>query len=116
MTWRDYEVIQKDICAKYGAEWLATPPDQLVAIATNLDLNPIHGLRILTQDNLSGWFIWSGDYSEATDFYEPVCAAHLVDVFPKVIEYMGLTEGWRFLIDRNGYEDVWFDESCLKAY
>lgn len=108
MTWRDYEDIQKEICKKYGSDWLATPPDKVLGLATNLEYTPIYGIRYL-----SGWMIWSGEHSEADDFYKPVCAAHLVDYFPNAINYLGLSEGWAFIIDSNGYEDVWFDEKYL---
>jgi len=30
-----------------------------------------------------------------------------------MIEYLGLPVGYRFLIDNEWYEDVWYDESLL---
>ena len=31
-------------------------------------------------------------------------------VYHNFIKYFGLEVGYRFLIDKNGYEDVWYDE------
>lgn len=33
---------------------------------------------------------------------------------PKLIDYLGLDAGFRFLITEKGYEDVWFDEKLLE--
>jgi len=56
-----------------------------------------------------------GDYSVYGQgfIFQPVCAAHLVDYYPKIIHYLGLAPGWAFIINRDGYEDVWFDEQYL---
>ena len=56
----------------------------------------------------TGWFIWTGDYSEAEDFFKTMCAEHLLQIRPQIIRYLGLDVGYRFLIDNNGYEDVWY--------
>lgn len=108
MTWKEYEEIQRKICTKYNAKWMPTPPDHTIGLATHLEHTPIYGIRYR-----SGWFIWSGEYSDADDFFQPVCAAHLVDYYPKIIHYLGLAPGWAFIINRDGYEDVWFDEQYL---
>jgi hypothetical protein len=39
-----------------------------------------------------------------------MCAEHLLQTRPELIKYFGLDVGYRFLIDNNGYEDVWYDE------
>ncbi len=39
-----------------------------------------------------------------------MCAEHLLEINPKIVNYLGLEVGFRFLIDNNGYEDVWKDE------
>ena len=33
---------------------------------------------------------------------------------PQIIEYLDLPPGYRFLIDDNGYEDVWFDPKLMQ--
>ena len=111
MTWKEYEEVQKQICKENGADWQATPPDFIIGLATNLDKTPIYGVRDVRRDKTSGWYIWSGEYSAADDFYKPVCAAHLVDLFPPIVHYLGLAEGWRFIIDKDGYEDIWYEQN-----
>jgi hypothetical protein len=29
---------------------------------------------------------------------------------PEIIKYLGLDIGFRFLTDKNSYEDIWYDE------
>ena len=38
---------------------------------------------------------------------------HLSEHLPEILRYLSLPPGFRFLIDNEGYEDVWFDESLL---
>ena len=53
--------------------------------------------------------------SEAPDFFSPLHVEHLAAHLPKVVEYLDLPPGYRFLIDGENYEDVWFDEKLLEA-
>ncbi len=74
----------------------------------------IHGLRHPIENGTNGWYIWCGEFSDAPDFFEPVCIKHLTNYLPEdVLEYLDLPSGFRFLIDGNNYEDVWFDEKLL---
>ncbi|MHC5309156.1 immunity protein Imm33 domain-containing protein [Myroides sp. LJL116] len=114
MNWKDFEKKQKEICAKYGANWVSTSESSIMGLADDLSLTPIYGIRNFKKGNTNGWFIWSGEYSYADDFYKPVCAGHLLDKNTTIINYLGLPEGWGFIIDSNGYEDVWFDSNYLK--
>jgi len=34
---------------------------------------------------------------------------HLPEYLPEALRYLDLPPGYRFQIDRSGYEDVWFD-------
>lgn len=47
-----------------------------------------------------------------TGFFQPLHRAHISELCPQVVPYLGLPPGWRFLI-ADGYEDVWFDPSLL---
>ncbi len=42
-------------------------------------------------------------------------AEHFSQRNPKIIKYLGLDDGFRFLITESGYEDVWFDENLLQT-
>ena len=75
---------------------------------------PLNGLRHPQAVQSNGWYLWVGEnFSEAEDFFEPLCWEHLVDELPQVIDYLALPPGWRFLIAPD-YKDVWFDENLLK--
>lgn len=107
---------QKDICKKYGAEFFGVAFDESAGVALeSFDRfqMPIDGLRhSIENDRSVSWYIWSGEYSDAHDFFKPIHVRHLLDVCPKAINYLGLAPGWRFFFDSN-YEDVWYDESLL---
>ena len=52
--------------------------------------------------------------STASDFFSPVHIEHLRDYLPQVEEYLDLPPGFRFLIDGDDYEDVWYDPELLQ--
>jgi len=117
MLYNDWNVhieTQKEICEKYNSKWKPISKSLKIGISENLDLEPIYGLRHKTENGKVYWFIYSGDYSEKEDFFKPICAEHLLQRKPKLIDYLGLDEGFRFIIDEKGYEDVWFDEKLLE--
>lgn len=113
---QEYIDQQKIICQKYGADFEASPFDKFIGVALNSFNNsimPVNGLRHPTENKQSvNWYIWSGEYSDSDDFFQPIHISHLVTLCPKVLSYLGLSPGWRFLFD-NHYEDVWYDQSLL---
>jgi hypothetical protein len=52
------------------------------------------------------------ELSSAADFFQPVHVAHLNEILPAIIPYLGLPAGWRFQV-APGHEDVWFDRALL---
>jgi hypothetical protein len=79
---------------------------------------PINGLRIPIKkdDTTCGWYLWAGEtVSKDVDYFQPLHVHHLIEKYPPVLPYLGLPQGWRFLI-AGAYEDVWFDEETLKRY
>ncbi|AXF19444.1 hypothetical protein CUJ89_02220 [Burkholderia pyrrocinia] len=100
---------QEAMCARYGLP--ATEPEYKVAVAmSTLGRMPVYGMRItLSEGDDVGWFFHCGEYSDAADFYQPLHAAHLSTYLPLVLSYLRLPPGTRFIIDDNGYEDVWMD-------
>lgn len=113
-NWNAHIEKQKEICKKYGSNWNPINKTLNIGISENLDLETLNGLRHKTKKGEVCWFIWSGEYSEDDNFFQPICAELLLQRKPKLIDYLGLDEGFRFLITENGYEDVWFDEKLLK--
>jgi len=109
--------VQSAVCLRYSASFLAAPPDYKIGISKGILADnskmPINGLRHITEKDTSGWYIWNGEYSEDPDFFVPLHIAHLYEICPLVVKYLGLAPGWRFVADNNGYEDVWHDKSLL---
>ncbi len=98
---------QIEVCKKYGLSVL--PPEEMVAIAIeSLSQTPIYGSRVqLPEGGNVSWFIHCGEYSAADDFYKAVHIHHLSEMLPQVLKYLCLPIGSKFIIDTQGYEDVW---------
>ncbi|SCY98973.1 immunity protein Imm33 domain-containing protein [Flavobacterium caeni] len=112
--WNSHIEPQKKICEKFDSLWKPINKKLKIGVSKNLNLDPLNGLRHNSEKGTTGWFIWSGEYSENDDFFEPICAEHLLQIRPEIIDYLGLDVGFRFLIDKNGYEDIWFDKKISK--
>jgi hypothetical protein len=113
--WNVHIDTQKEVCKKYDSKWTPINKNLMVGVSDNLISDPINGLRHPNDKGTTGWFIWTGDYSDADDFFKPMCAEHLLQVRPQIIKYLGLDVGFRFLADSNGHEDVWYDETLKQV-
>ncbi|MEZ4491217.1 MAG: hypothetical protein R3F51_26920 [Cyanobacteriota/Melainabacteria group bacterium] len=99
---------QKEVCLRFGAEYLESPSNLKVGISENVKtgLQPIKGLRQEPVGDTTGWYIFAGEEeSEDDDFYVPLHVHHLSEWCPAVLKYLGLPPGWGFVI-ADGYEDV----------
>lgn len=108
---------QKAICQKFDASFVETSLNIKVGISRNVEdgVQPINGLRHPIEGDTSGWYIWAGEeIPNSPDFFEPLHVLHLEEWCPSVLKYLGLAPGWRFMIDNNGFEDVWEDLSLLE--
>lgn len=74
---------------------------------------PVHGLRHPSEAGTSGWYVWTGELSDAPDFFQPWHTSHLVERCPEVRHLLALPPGTRFLV-APGHEDVWTDDSLLR--
>lgn len=108
--WDHHIKIQKEICKKHESKWNPISKRLKIGISDNLTDDPIHGLRHPKEGDTTGWYIWSGQWSDKDDFFKPLCAEHLLQSRPQIIKYSGLDVGFRFIIDKKGYEDIWYDE------
>ncbi len=109
---------QRNICEKYGANFIETPLNFKVGISENvkLGIEPINGLRHFPSGDTSGWYIWAGEYSDAPDFFKPLHTEHLNEWSDLIMPFLGLEPGYRFLIAEKGdYVDVWEDLSLLNV-
>lgn len=75
---------------------------------------PLHGLRHPPTADTCGWYLWSGDWSDAESFFAPLHVAHVQDRLPHVVDILNLPPGWRFLLAAD-YHDLWFDSSLLRV-
>jgi len=103
-------------------EWQGVPPQKpevgsKVGIAlSTLGQVPINGLRCKEENGTNGWYIWCGsEMSTSPDFFSPLHIEHLKSYLPQVEEYLDLPTGYRFLLDGENYEDVWFEPELLNA-
>jgi hypothetical protein len=107
--------VQYAICAQHGVQPLSVHPQEKVGISLNVrdGLQPINGLRHAPVPGTTGWFIWAGMHmEEGADFFKPLHVEHLDQWAPKIVKFLSLPPGWRFLV-ADDYEDVWFDASLL---
>ena len=103
-----------DVCERFGVDPVEPNPQSKVGFALEtIALRPIHGLRHPPELDTNGWYIWCGEYSDTDDFFQSLHIEHLIERLPEVRKFMSLPPGYRFLIDADGYEDIWFDESLL---
>lgn len=109
--WNYYLEKQKQVCKEYDSLWKPIDISLNVGLSTDLNSDPLNGLRHTSENGTTGWFIWSGKYEERDDFFSPICAEHLLLVKPDVIKFLGLDVGFRFLVGKENYEDVWFDKN-----
>ena len=60
----------------------------------------------------SGWYIWSGELSDADDFFEAWHHEHFATEWPQLAHLLDLPPGSRFLF-APGHEDIWEDPALL---
>jgi hypothetical protein len=73
---------------------------------------PIHGLRHSPEADTSGWFVWTGELSEADDFFVPWHGRHLAEKIPELVDVLRLEPGTRFIYAPD-YLDVWQDSTLI---
>jgi hypothetical protein len=73
---------------------------------------PVQGMRHPSEADTSGWYWWSGEWSDADDFFLSWHAVHLVERCPRVAEFLDAPPGTRVLLGP-GYVDVWTDKALL---
>ena len=110
-----FEPAQRATCREQQVEPAPIEPHDRIGIARTFDpvARPLHALRHPQHGNMSGWYLWTGDFSDDPDFFSVTHAAHLVDRCVDVVPYLWLPAGWRLLVGAGDYRDVWFDASLL---
>jgi hypothetical protein len=105
---------QQAVCERYGVPFETPSQFEKVGIAlATLHLPPLNGLRHRPAGGTCGWYLWGGqEFSKAPDFFQPLHVHHLSDRCPRVLPYLALPPGYRFLV-ADGQEEVWLDPSLL---
>ncbi len=105
---------QQQVCKQYGAKFM--PPEHTYKLGISEGAMrgelPLNGMRHPPESGTTGWFIWSGDWSDDPDFFRPLHVYHMPENCPAALPFLALPPGWRFLI-AEGYEDVWPDDTLL---
>ncbi|WP_374990765.1 immunity protein Imm33 domain-containing protein [Acinetobacter rudis] len=101
---------QKLLCEEFDSAYIQVKADDEVAIAVQtLNREPIVGIRkrIETGSKVA-WYIYGGELDDSEEnLFEIVTITQLLEIFPDVMPYLALEEGFRFMIDQDDYEDVW---------
>ncbi len=107
--------MKNEVCEKMGVKPDIPLQNSKLGIAIEtIGEIPIHGARHLPENGTNGWYIWCGELNlDQDDFYKPLHIEHIDEYLPMVREYLDLPPGYRFLIDENGYEDIWFDDQLI---
>lgn len=101
---------QQEICDKYRSPAFFCDDEERLGIALNsLTKIPVYGVRRARENDTCGWYLWGGEFSDAEGFFSPVHVGHISEVLPIAKKYLALAPGFKFIIDANGYEDVWYE-------
>lgn len=102
--------LQAAICEKYGSATVFPDPAMKAGLALGtFHLMPITGVRIAPDNGVDGWYIFGGEFSDDVNFYQPVHQSHIGEILPQVLPYLALAPGYKFMIDNEGFEDVWYE-------
>lgn len=109
---------QIDVCLRFGVAPQTFMGHERMGIAlATMNFMPINGVRIPALSGSTGWYLYGGaEPSMEPDFYNPLCITHLHKYCEIALPYLCLPAGWRFQIDDNGYEDVWYDETLIRTH
>lgn len=109
---------KKSVCEFLNVETVELEKGSKLGIAlSTIGKQPINGLRHKPENGTNGWFIWCGnELCKTESFFSPLHIEHISEYLPEIIEYLNLPPGYRFLIDGNDYEDIWFDNDVLKGF
>jgi hypothetical protein len=72
---------------------------------------PIHGARVRSEGDASGWFIWAGEWSDAPDCFVALPVDHWKEWCPSAVSCLLLPPGWSFQVATN-HADVWFESDA----
>lgn len=110
----DMDEERRNLCQRYEAGFMPPEDADKVGISESALRGelPLNGLRHPPESGTTGWFIWSGAWSDDPEFFKPMHLSHLAAACPAALPFLALPPGWRFLV-APGHEDVWPDRDLL---
>src|SRR5258708_13149299 len=91
---KDWQTEQNSLCERFNSHFAPISPDARIGIALQtLNQRPLHGLRHPPHGNMSGWYIWGGEYSKDPSFFQVIHAEHFSDQCPNLIMFLSLPPG-----------------------
>ena len=106
----DLKEEQQKVCERYQSPGFFCGEEEKLGIALkSLTKSPIYGVRRARKDDTCGWYLWAGEFSDSEDFFSPMHVGHISEILPIAQKYLALAPGFKFIIDKNGYEDVWYE-------
>ena len=107
--WRD----QHCVCDLYKAPFSPPRPNRLTVLSAGvMEGLPAQGVRYLSPDNMSGWWITSDSYDGNMKSLRREHTYHLTAARPDLAKYLALPDGFRF--NFSVAQEVWFDEKVLQ--
>jgi hypothetical protein len=112
---KSLETVQRECCEHYGANYSPVGAEQLVVISEGIyeGVVPVEGVRYLSPDHMSGWWLTTDKYNGDTDTLKTVHFHHIEELRPDLAFYMALPFGYRFQLG-GAEENVWFDEAVAR--
>ena len=99
---------QHEICKKYGAEFHPPRPDNMIVISDGVyEGESVQGVRYLSPEHMSGWWLTTDRYNGNVDSLRTVHAYHVTAHRPDLVKFLALPKGYRFFSSTN---EAWFDE------
>jgi hypothetical protein len=93
---------QRSVCQIQDCECVPVVRSDTVGVALEtIGRRPINGLRhpvTYEERAITGWYIWCGEqFSNAPDFFKPLCVDHLLDALPAVADFLACLQAFVFL-------------------
>lgn len=67
----DIRKSQQELCGRFGAPFVEADVQLKIGLSKNFGVHDasINGLRYPPEGDTTGWYIWSGEWSDAPDFF-----------------------------------------------
>ncbi|MBV8206703.1 MAG: hypothetical protein JO041_07915 [Acidobacteria bacterium] len=105
----DYWHQQHATCLRYGTRFEPPRPDKLTVLSKGvLEGLPVQGVRYLSPEPMSGWWITTDQYDGNVKSLQREHTYHLTAARPELAKYLALPHGFRF--DLSTGDDVWKDD------